>query len=61
MVINLRIQIIHFNLKVRNFNENFVVLHSENKGTMLNYLESYEINRLKYDDILLNDQSVQYQ
>ena len=38
------------------FDENFKVLHVENKGKKLNFLESLEINRLKNTDILLNDQ-----
>ena len=38
------------------FNTDFEILHVENKGLKLNALESLEINRLKNDDILLNDQ-----
>ena len=38
------------------FNTDFEILHVENKGLKLNALESLEINRLKNNDILLNDQ-----
>ena len=39
------------------FNDNFKILHLENKGKKLNFLESLEINRLKNTGTLLNDQT----
>ena len=39
-----------------NFDPNFKILHSENKGIKLNLLESLEINKLKNSNLLLNDQ-----
>ena len=39
-----------------NFNNDFRILHSENKGKKLNLLESLEINKLKNSDHLLNCQ-----
>lgn len=38
------------------FNQNFKILHSENKGHRLNLLETLEINKLKNSENLLNDQ-----
>ena len=38
------------------FDENFKILHVENKGKKLNLLESLEIKRLKNSNLLLNDQ-----
>ena len=39
-----------------NFDENFKILHIENKGQKLNNLEIMEINKYKHNDLLLNDQ-----
>ena len=39
-----------------NFNDNFKVLHLENKGMKLNLLESMEINKHTNSDLILNDQ-----
>ena len=38
------------------FNNKYSILHQENKGAKLNLLETIEINRLKYRNILLNNQ-----
>lgn len=38
------------------FNGNYKILHTENKGHKLNYLECLEINKLKNSGNLLNDQ-----
>ena len=38
------------------FDDNFEILHVSNKGLKLNALESLEINKRKFDNILLNDQ-----
>ena len=38
------------------FDDNFEILHVSNKGLNLNELESLEINKRKFDNILLNDQ-----
>ncbi|CAH0562875.1 unnamed protein product [Brassicogethes aeneus] len=38
------------------FNNNFKILHLENKGMKLNLLESLEINKLKNTKNILNDQ-----
>ncbi|MVN25614.1 hypothetical protein GO639_10705 [Staphylococcus aureus] len=38
------------------FNEEFEILHIENKGLKVNHLEAMEINKLKNSNILMNDQ-----
>ena len=38
------------------FNNKYKILHQENKGMILNLLETLEINRLKNCDVLLNNQ-----
>ena len=38
------------------FNNNFKILHNEQKGLKLNLLESLEINKFKHSDNLLNEQ-----
>ncbi|XP_050503867.1 uncharacterized protein LOC126882821 isoform X1 [Diabrotica virgifera virgifera] len=38
------------------FNEKFQILHIQNKGLKLSFLESMEINKLKNTDIILNEQ-----
>ena len=38
------------------FNEHFTILHQSEKGSSLNYLESLEINKLRFKNYLLNDQ-----
>lgn len=39
------------------FDDNYKILHIENKGQKMNFLECLEINRLKYTGNLLNDQT----
>lgn len=46
----------HLLSEKHNFNEDFKILHKENKGKKLNLLESLEINKLKNTNLLLNDQ-----
>ncbi len=46
----------HLNEFSHNFDNNFEVLHSLQKGPRLDMYEALEINRLKRDNILLNDQ-----
>ena len=38
------------------FNDNYKVLHQEQKGAKLNALEALETNKLRNDNVLLNDQ-----
>jgi hypothetical protein len=38
------------------FNDNFQILHTENKSRKLNFLEFKEINKYKHSGLLLNDQ-----
>ena len=38
------------------FNDNFEILHIQNKSRKLNFLEFKEINRYKHSGLLLNDQ-----
>ena len=38
-----------------NFNDDFEILHVADKGKKLDLLETLEINRLKYKNVLLND------
>ena len=47
---------IHLQESQHNFNQNFQILHLQNKGQKLNLLEALEINKLKNSQILLNDQ-----
>lgn len=47
---------IHLNSEQHNFDENFEILHLENKSKKLNLLESMEINKCKRLNVLLNDQ-----
>ena len=46
----------HVLLENHIFDDNFEILHVSNKGLKLNALESLEINKRKFDNILLNDQ-----
>ena len=46
----------HILLENHIFDDNFEILHVSNKGLKLNALESLEINKRKFDNILLNDQ-----
>ena len=46
----------HLNNEQHIFNNNFEILHLENKSLKLNFLESMEINKHKKSNILLNDQ-----
>ena len=38
------------------FNNNFEILHQQNKGLKLTLLEALEINKFKNTDAILNDQ-----
>ena len=46
----------HIRESGHNFNNNYKILHSENKSNKLNLLESLEVNKLKNTDHLLNGQ-----
>ena len=39
------------------FNDDYKILHIEQKGRKLNFLEALEINKLKFSGNLLNDQT----
>lgn len=47
---------LHLNNQQHTFDNNFEILHQENKSLKLNLLESMEINKYKKRDLLLNDQ-----
>ena len=47
---------IHLQESKHNFNQDFQILHIQNKGQKLNLLEALEINKLQNSQFLLNHQ-----